>query len=215
MQRGQEYPHIGRKAQTSPQCRLCVHPERSKIELLVAGGASHRSCAAKFGVSHYSIGRHWTNHVNAERKAALVLGPVTRAALAARVSEESESVLDHLKSVRAGLYALYDAAVTAGDRTGGALLAGRLHENLGKMAQLTGQLSQSPLLVQNNFFMSDPGFMEFQQQLIGVLRRFPEARTAVIAEFEKLDRMAGERLPPPQLTGNTYEHETTETTAAA
>lgn len=161
--------------------------------------------AAKFGISHYSIGRHWARHVNAERKAALVLGPVTQAALAARVSEESESVLDHLKSVRAGLYALYDAAVTAGDRTGGALLAGRLHENLGKMAQLTGQLAQSPLLVQNNFFMADPGFMEFQQQLIQVLRRFPEARSAVIAEFEKLERSMDNTPPPP--TGITYDHQ--------
>jgi len=110
--------------------------------------------------------------------------------MAARLSEESESVLDHLKSVRAGLYALYDAAVTAGDRTGGALLAGRLHENLGKMAQLTGQLAQSPLVQinQQNVFINDPGFAQFQQQLIGVLRRYPEARNAVVAEFERLER---------------------------
>jgi hypothetical protein len=183
-----------------------VHTERSQIELLVAGGASHRSIGAKFGLSHYAIGRHWANHVNAERKAALVLGPVTRAAMAARLSEESESVLDHLKSVRAGLYALYDAAVTAGDRTGGALLAGRLHENLGKMAQLTGQLAQSPLVqVQNNYFMADPGFMEFQQQLIAVLRRFPEARNAVVAEFERLERVSD----VPQLTGELIEHRST------
>jgi hypothetical protein len=165
----------------------------------------------KFGLSNHSIGRHWGNHVTPERKATLVLGPVTQAALAARVSEESESVLDHLKSVRAGLYALYDAAVTAGDRTGGALLAGRLHENLGKMAHLTGQLSQSPLLVQNNYFMADPGFMEFQQQLIQVLRRFPEARTAVIAEFEKLER-GMDNTPPP--AGITYDHEEKATAAA-
>jgi len=104
--------------------------------------------------------------------------------MAARLSEESESVLDHLKSVRAGLYALYDAAVTAGDRTGGALLAGRLHENLGKMAQLTGQLAQSPLVQINQQNV----FTQFQQQLIGVLRRYPEARNAVVAEFERLER---------------------------
>jgi hypothetical protein len=173
---------------------------------LVAGGASHRAVGKKFGLSHYCIGRHWANHVNAERKAALVLGPVTRAAMAARLSEESESVLDHLKSVRAGLYALYDAAVTAGDRTGGALLAGRLHENLGKMAQLTGQLAQSPLVQvnQTNVFVNDPGFAQFQQQLIGVLRRFPDARNAVVAEFERLEREMTDQSAP---AGITYEHQ--------
>jgi hypothetical protein len=195
---------MGRSADVSPQCKVCAHPQRPQIDLLVAGGASHRSVGAKFGLSHHSIGRHWARHVTQERKTALIMGPVTRAALAARVSEESESVLDHLKAVRAGLYALYDAAVTAGDRNGGALLAGRLHENLGKMAQLTGQLAQSPLLVQNNYFMADPGFMEFQQQLIAVLRRFPEARSAVITEFEKLERST-DNTPTP--VGITYDHQ--------
>lgn len=174
-----------------------MHLERSRIELLMAGGASHRSVGAKFGLSHYALGRHWANHVNAERKASLVMGPVTKAALAARLSEESHSVLDHLKSVRAGLYALYDAAVTAGDRTGGALLAGRLHENLGKMALLTGQLAQSPLVQinQQNVLINDPGFAQFQQQLIAVLRRFPDARNAVVAEFERLEREMTEQVP--------------------
>ena len=184
-----------------------MHPDRAQIELLVAGGASHRAVAAKFGMSHHSIGRHWAGHVSHERKAALVMGPVTRAALAARVSEESESVLDHLRSVRAGLYALYDAAVTAGDRNGGALLAGRLHENLGKMAQLTGQLAQSPLIVQNNFFLNDPNFIEFQRDLISTLRRFPEARNAVIAEFERLEQGAAPSTSPPVIT---YEKDTTD-----
>ena len=48
---------------------------------------------------------------------------------------------DHLKTVRAGLYELYDAALSAGDRNGGALLAGKLHENLHAVARITGELA--------------------------------------------------------------------------
>ena len=186
-----------RRGEPSGRCKACAHPERVRIELLLAGGASRRAVAAKYQLGHYALARHWRNHVSDERRTNLVLGPVQRASLAARVAEESESVIDHFKSVRAGLYGLYDAAVTAGDRIGGAMLAGRLHENLNSMARLTGQLATSPLVQfnqQNNFFSSDPAFAEFQARLIATLRPFPEARNAVISEFERVERAA------PQLT---------------
>lgn len=136
-----------------------------------------------------------------ERKAALTFGPVQRAHLESHLAEESTSVIDHYRAVRSGLYALYDAAVTAGDRTGGALVAGRLLTCLDSMARLTGQLLQSPLVVNNtqNVFINDPGFAAFQSQLIAALRAYPDARNAVIACFEKLD---AEPLPAV-----TYENE--------
>ena len=194
-----------RKGEPSGTCTVCKHPEKTRIELLVIGGASQRSVGKKYGVSNCAISRHLMTHVSDERKASLVMGPVKRMALAAQVAEESSSVLDHLRSIRAGLYSLYEAAVTAGDGAIGALIAGRLHENLGKMAQLTGQLAQSPLVQvnQTNVFINDPSFMQFQQQLIGVLRRFPDARNAVVAEFERLERSLNEQAP----AGITYEHE--------
>ena len=176
----------------SPTCTVCRHLERSRVELLVAGGASHRSVGAKFGLSHYSVGRHW-RHLPEERKAALALGPVTQAALAARVSEESSSVLDGLKAARAGLWHLFDTAVTAGDRTGGALLAGRIHENLNSVAKLTGQIMQSPTIQNNTVINNNLSLrenLEFEQlktDLIRVLSRHSEALRDVIAEFEKLD----------------------------
>jgi len=116
--------------------------------------------------------------------------------LAAQVSEEAESVIDHFRAVRAGLYSLYDAAVTAGDRNGGALVAGRLLRCLDSMARLTGELATSPLIQNNtqvNFYLS-PEFASFQADLIRALSRFPEARAAVLAEFERLEAAA----PPPR-----------------
>jgi hypothetical protein len=166
-----------------------------RCELLLASGASLRSVARKYQVAYDALRRHWRNHVSDERRSALMFGPVQREALASHLAEESSSVIDHYRAVRAGLYALYDAAVTAGDRSGGALLAGRLHENLAAMARLTGQLAQSPLIQHNtvNVFMHDPAFARFQSDLILVLSRFPDARAAVLAEFERLE------AAPPQL----------------
>jgi hypothetical protein len=174
---------------------VCRHIERPRIELLIAGGASHRSVGAKFGLSHYSIGRHW-KHVPEERRIALAIGPVTQAALAARVSEESESVLDGLKAARAGLWHLFDVAVTAGDRSGGALLAGRIHENLNSVARLTGQIMSSPMIqnttvINNNLSLRENAeFAQLRADLCRVLSRHPEALRDVIMEFERMDAEA-------------------------
>ena len=170
------------------RCKICLHPERQRIEMLCAGGATMRSLAVKFGANRESLRRHWV-HVDPERKVALTFGPVQRAHLESHLAEEAESVIDHYRAVRAGLYALYDAAVTAGDRTGGALVAGRLLTCLDSMARITGQMLSSPLVVNNtqNVFLNDPGFAVFERQLIAALREFPEARSAVIRCFERLD----------------------------
>jgi hypothetical protein len=178
------------------RCTVCGVAERARIELLLAGGASLNSVARKFALTRFALGRHWSGHVTEERKAALMFGPVQREALASHLAEESSSVIDHYRAVRAGLYALYDAAVTAGDRNGGALLAGRLHENLAAIARLTGQLAASPLVQvnQTNIFFNDPAFASFQADLIRVLSRFPDARDAVLSEFERLEA-APSQLP--------------------
>lgn len=185
--------HVGH----SGGCTVCGHVERTRIELLLAGGAGQHAVGRKYGLSKDSVHRHWKNHVSDERRAALIMGPVQRMSLSAQVSEEAESVIDHYRAVRAGLYRLYDAALEAGDRNGGALVAGRLLTCLDAMGRLTGQLADSPLIqhnVQNNFYLL-PEFASFQADLIRALSRFPEARAAVLAEFERLDAVA----PPAEL----------------
>jgi hypothetical protein len=199
----------------SGQCKVCNHPSRAQIEVLIAGGgASHRACARKFSLSHYAIGRHWKNHVTDERKASLILGPVERAALASRIAEESSSVIDHFKAVRSALYDLLVKAHAAGDGQTGALLSGRLHENLNSIARLTGELATSPLVQINNnqtnvaMLMESPDFTAFQARLIQVLRNFPEARLAVLKEFEALEAsgQAGPSEAPQLIQGQTYEN---------
>src|SRR5580704_6758925 len=97
------------------RCAVCPSPDRARVELLMATGAGKRALGRKFKLHFDAIGRHWLNHVTDERKAALAVGPVERVALAAQVCEESASVIDHHRAVRAGLYQLYDAALSAHD----------------------------------------------------------------------------------------------------
>lgn len=172
------------------RCSVCVHVERTRIELLLVDGVSQHALGRKYDLSHDAISRHWRNHVSPEKRAALALGPVSKAALAARLSEESESVLDHHRSTRAGLLGLYDAAVTAGDRTGGALLAGRLTEVNNAIGKLTGQLLSSPLIqntVIHNTLQTSP---EYQRLVIGLLelaRAHPAVRPDLMALLKRLD----------------------------
>ena len=187
-------------------CTVCAHPERVRLEILLASGAGQSAVGRKYGLSADAVHRHWRNHVTAERKANLILGPVQRAELAARVCEETGSVLDHLKAIRAGLYQQYNAAIEAGDRNSGALLAGKLHENLRTVARITGELTSSPLVQINNSqtnviaLLDSREFATFQATLIRVLNRFPAARDAVVAEFEALEKQgAAAPLPVPVL----------------
>lgn len=170
-------------------CTVCAHAERTRIELLLAGGAGQTATADKFGLSKHSVHRHWHSHVSEERRASLIMGPAQRQALAAQVAEESESVLDHHRAVRAGLYQRYSAALEAGDNFSVASIAGRLTEVNNAIARLCGQLATSPLIQQNtlNVFVNDPAFATFRDDLVRVLSRFPDAYEAVLAEFERLE----------------------------
>lgn len=198
------------------RCTVCAHTERTRIELLLAGGAGQKSVADKFGLSKDSVHRHWHGHVPEERRAALLLGPVQVQALAAKVAEESESVIDHHKATRAGLYQFFTTALEAGDKTSGAMLAGRLTEVNNSIARITGELASSPLVQRNtvNVFMQSQEFAEFQGRLIAVLSRFPEAREAVIAEFERLEALEAAAEPAEHTELPALEHEADEEEAA-
>ncbi|GLR91362.1 hypothetical protein [Bradyrhizobium iriomotense] len=52
------------------RCQVCRHPERWRVELLRAGGASLDALADKFSLDRDAIWRHWTKHVSPEMKAS-------------------------------------------------------------------------------------------------------------------------------------------------
>jgi hypothetical protein len=183
------------KGQAPQRCNVCRHTARAQIELLCAGGgASHRALARRFGLSRHAVDRHWKGHVSEERKASLVIGPVEQVQLAARVAEESSSVLDHFRTVRSGLYDLFQKSLEAADGQTGAMLAGRLTECLNSMARLTGQLASSPLVqhthttINNNLTLQQNAeFAQLKADLVRVLQRHPQALADVVQTFERMD----------------------------
>jgi hypothetical protein len=179
-------------------CLTCAHPERARIELLLAGGASARALGRKYCINHNSLHRHWVNHVGEERKINLAIGPVERQALAARLGEEAKSVLDHHKITRAGLLQLYTAALEAGDLNGGATLAGRLTEVNNAIGKLTGEILSSPFIANTTNIFVSPQFVELEQALVRALAAHPAARGDVIKALRDLEaRSSQPALPPP------------------
>jgi len=180
-------------------CKVCQHPERARIELLLAGGAGFSAVARKFNFGCADpLARHWRKHVSDARKAALALGPVQVQALAARCAEESESVLDHHRATRAGLYHVYSTAIEAGDSVTVASVAGRLTEVNNAIARITGEIASSPL-VQNNtvhVVMQSPEVQRFLADLAHELKPYPEALRAVRDWLEVREASAAPQALP-------------------
>ena len=113
------------KGSRTGRCRGCNHPERVRIERLLAAGASIKGAARKFAIDHHALRRHWINHVSADARAAYIAGAgVAKDQLEEVVADESLALIDHYRIVRAGLYKGFGAASEIGDCNALALIAG-------------------------------------------------------------------------------------------
>jgi hypothetical protein len=129
------------KGSRTGRCQGCNHPERVRIERLLAAGASIKGAARKFAIDYHALRRHWINHVSAEARAAYIAGAgATKDQLEAIVADESLALIDHHRIVRGSLYKGFGVASEVGDSNSPALLAGRLHENFRDCSRLTGEL---------------------------------------------------------------------------
>src|SRR5262249_15941303 len=66
--RGGKRPGSGRWGSGPLQCAACNHPERSRIDYLMAAGASATATAKNFGLAQQGLSRHFANHVSARYK---------------------------------------------------------------------------------------------------------------------------------------------------
>jgi hypothetical protein len=177
-----------RKGSRTGRCQGCTHHERQRAERALAAGASLRATAKKFEISYHSLRRHWLGHVDAEARAAYIVGAgVSKDQLEELVADTSLSVLDHLRIIRARLYVSFDAAFETGDRLNLDRLAGRLHENLALSAKLTGELQRGPLFNIQNNLMVNLDYSRAIGRIVSAVAPFGEARLAVIAALRELD----------------------------
>jgi hypothetical protein len=181
------------------RCAICRHAERSRIEMLMAAGVSKRSIGERFAVSPDSAFRHFHNHVSPAMKAAAIAKALKPGVeLEQLLTEENTGLLHHMQNIRQKLYVTFDAAIESGDKNATALIAGKLHENLRLVSELTGRLQRySPTHVTNVNILASPQFLNVQQRLIQALAPYGDARRAVIAAFRELDEAAPIALPSP------------------
>jgi hypothetical protein len=194
----------------SPRCQVCKHPERWRVELLRAGGASLDSLGEKFGVDRDAIHRHWHNHVSAEMKASYLCGPAQLAELAEKAAAEGDSVLDHLRMIRTVLTGQLAAMTEAGDGRGAAYVAGRLTATLETIARVTGELgsmAQSINITNNVAVLAEhPAFLKVQATMLRALAAFPDARASVVAALRELDQDGAPADLPSPAMGRVIEH---------
>jgi DNA-binding transcriptional ArsR family regulator len=139
-----------RSAQRRRQCKTCVHPERSRIEALLAGGASLDSIGRKFGLSKDTLHRHLKNHIHPDDLEILRSGPAALADLAEKAAAESMSVLDYLGILRLRLMRQLEASSATGDNKGVCRASQTLLAVLQEIGKLTGEIDRVAGIVINN-----------------------------------------------------------------
>jgi hypothetical protein len=198
------------------KCQVCRHPDKWRIELLHAGGASLESLATKFGVDRDAVWRHWHDHVSAEAKATYLVGPAELATLAAKAAAEGDSVLDYLRLCRTTLVGQLAAMSEANDGRGAAYIAGQLTRTLEAIARVTGEigeLARSTINISGNvsILTDSPAFARVQATMLRALAPFPDARGAVVLALRQLDEANAqapaatktiEHLPPMEGSDN-------------
>lgn len=175
------------------RCFICVHPDRGLVEQEIARGVSQKSLAEKYGFSGASLCRHWAKHVSAKAKAAIIAGPARRAKLLAIADETQLSTLEYFRIVRSKLFNQFIVCSDAGDHYASSVIAGRLLQTLNDLARASGELAglvggTTINVDMRTQIMSSPVVAEIEAGLVRTLAPFPEARAAVIAMLQGIDR---------------------------
>src|SRR5258705_9106404 len=175
-----------------------MHPDRWRLELSRAGGASLDSLAEKFGVGRDSIHRHWSRHVHDDAKGTYLAGPAQMEALHAKAAAEGESVLDYFKIIRTALMASMTACSEAGDARGVAIVSAQLISTLEKLGKITGEIATiaSNVNITNNVaIVNSPAFAKLQAAILKALARHSAARADVVSALQALAAEDAEQVP--------------------
>ena len=166
-----------------PRCSICSAGRAGEIDLLrieklLADRAKLKAVAAKFGLKHDALRRHWEG-TGTDRKNYLRVGrQLSQDALAAATAEEKVSTIDHLRIVRAGLQ-LFQHAVEVNDHGRGASLAAALIATSCTVRSWR-RVAAQPSVQNNVAIFNIPGVASTMAGIARALAPFPEARRAVV-----------------------------------
>src|SRR5947209_6874433 len=100
-------------------CSVCASKHKHEVEIGLAHGVSARAMAARFRLSHHSIGRHARSHLTPPMRAAILAAQKPTAIdLDALRTTESEGLLSQLVTQRARLQLHIELASSLGDVKG-------------------------------------------------------------------------------------------------
>lgn len=129
-------------------CSVCNHSDRASIEIGLANGIALRVLGLRHGLTEDALGRHRSNHMDAELLGRLKLRGVRSDEELAHIRDvEGKSILDNFATQRARLYRNADRSFEIKDYAGerAALAeASKVTERIGK---LLGELGVANLTI--------------------------------------------------------------------
>ena len=175
------------------RCLCCQHRERAAIDLALARGVSMHAIGRRYGVGKDSVQRHNSRHVPPQLRAKLLAGPDLDIDLDRLRETKSQSLLMHLASLRARLFASLDVAEENGDGTMLASLSGQIHRNIELVAKLVGDLGVGGTTITNNVLLA-PQYLELRTAMLAALAPFADARQAVAKALHALEHRAAKSI---------------------
>jgi hypothetical protein len=180
------------------QCTVCQSKDRYRIEFGLARRVAVQVLARRYGLSADAVYRH-RKHVppsvmiDLRHKADL-----PEQELAKLRVEESGGLLEHLVVQRAKLIKLVDSCEEVGDYAHAIAAHGKITANLELTGKLLDVFAAHAPIHQNITISAD--YLKLRSTLLATLKRFPEARRAILEALRaneplETETLAGEVMP--------------------
>jgi hypothetical protein len=167
-------------------CQVCRSPDRAAVELGLSNGTSCRILGSRYDLHRDAVWRHGHNHMSDKLKARLkAAGFDPEVDLGAIRIEESESLLQHLRAVRARLYRGLDNADQFGNLSDLAKMSGQIHKNIELTGKLVGDLKTGTTI--NNTLILSTEYHRLRTGLVLALKPHPKARLAVTQLLQSME----------------------------
>ncbi|MCJ2136205.1 HTH domain-containing protein [Methylobacterium sp. J-026] len=177
---------------------LSKHPNKVDIEMGRLAGVSADKLASRFNVTRDAIYRHMET-LTPEYRASLVLD-VPREELAKRAAEENGLLLDHFKLARNIAEQQLLIAKACNDSYAVASLTRAVLEADREIGKFTGEIERSAASVtirSSVAIFSSPEFGKLEAGLVRIARRYPEAKSDLLALMRELKQPD----EPPMIEG--------------
>jgi hypothetical protein len=180
------------KTAYNSRCKICTHPDRGRLDLLLARSVSAVQIAAKVpGVSVHALHRHRARHLPQETlqrlKAQSLRALVGKNVSLAEIRDsEHETLLQTIIALRAEVQGLISQAIYDGNLTTASSLIGRLTDLLALSARIVGEVTSGQTTYNQSIVVS-PEYLKLRAVLIKALLPHPAAKRDVARALRELE----------------------------